>query len=134
MPPTTRGTTVAISVTFVLALLVCAALAFISGVATAFSTCGGDSGYPYAARASPAGRLCHGTGGLFATAQLTLPILVFLVPGIYAVVKMKWSGVLIGVAASVMVTGLLFVAPTSLPAHCSDEQARKLSPEDCETE
>ena len=121
--------------TFVLALLVCAALAFISGVTTALTTCGGDSGYPYAARASPAGRLCHGTGGsIYATAQLTLPILVFLVPGIYAVVKMKWSGVIIGVAASVMVTGLMFVAPTSLPAHCSDEQVRKLGPDECETE
>ncbi|WP_193610204.1 hypothetical protein [Nocardioides lijunqiniae] len=135
--PTMRsrnGTRLAIGLVCVVALFVCVVLIFISALATALFTCGGDGGYAYSAPASPAGRWCEGIGASagYELVQLALPLLVFLVAATYAVVKVRWGGVVIGVLASATVTGVMYVVPSSLSGECSAEQLRTAGPEECE--
>ncbi|WP_134738488.1 hypothetical protein [Nocardioides sp. 503] len=113
-------------------LFVCVVLTWFGAVATALFTCGGDGGYAYAAPASRAGRWCEGAGdGFFATAQLLLPLLVFLACATYAVVKVRWSGVVAGVLVSATATAVMYQVPASFDTECTEEQVRDLTPEEC---
>jgi hypothetical protein len=118
----------------VLALVVCAALAGLAALTSALGTCDGDGGYPFAARASIAGRMCTSTfGDIYWWTQLLLPIVLMAALGVYAVVQARWRSVWIGLGASLAATLVMYTVFAQMPRYCSDEQRRRLDTYECET-
>lgn len=141
-----RRTRVWIVLVGLLAGVLVAAASAISAFWTVLLTCGGDGGYPYAARDSTTGRVCEAfdESPAVLVAQLGVPVLATALVLSAAVRRARWS--LLGVA---LATGLvLALVPAlvieSLPDGCSpsDQRAfdawardggRGTSPADCET-
>jgi len=128
----TAWTRIGIGLASTISIVGCFALAESGVVLVGLGVCDGDAGSPYAARASTAGQMCTSTFDLYSYVQIGLPVALMTAFGTYAVVRARWSRVLIGVGTSIAVTVTMFAAVTSLPRSCGDEQRRTLDPYECE--
>jgi hypothetical protein len=134
VPTRIASTRVVIGVASTVSVMVCFALAVMGALLSWLDACDGDGGLPFAARASTAGRMCtSASGDIYFYSQVGLPVVIMVVFGTYAVVRARWSMVLIGVGTSVAVLVAMYAVVASLPHSCSEEQRRTLDPYECET-
>jgi hypothetical protein len=98
------------------------------------STCDGDGGEPFSARASAAGRFCSSPVATpYFMVEWALPCVVMAVGTVLAVRRASPARIGISVAGGVALLVLMFSFVESLPSYCDDEEQAHARAYDCET-
>lgn len=110
--------------TALVAVLSLAATGFATLV-QALATCSGDGGEPYSADPSLAGRFCSGpVAAPYFVLQVAVPVLLVVVLGVLATVRLSWRPFWVGVAAATTIFLVMALTVAVLPNECSEEQLR----------